>query len=562
MEKCRVMSVNTVERGKIVADLINKRNEVEKKLDTITSLLEDRKITVQEYNTLKQDYKERIEKLKKEIDRQCGIGDKTKIIKKSNSKKHKKRWWLLGALIIIIFLISLSSNAPMEEETFSQTPPTIPEHITTTTATNTAQSLGSIDKIVFYHGYGYQDYEIYAMDIYGSQWIRLTNDAFFESSPSCSPGGAKIAFMRDNNTDWGIWIMNFNGSDQILLTSDNKTSTYWSPAWSPDGLKIAYTRNTENESSEIFIMNIDSTNKIQLTNNSVDDRNPSWSPDAKRIVFSRDRLNDSSLYVMTSDGSNQTQLIDNLGASDSDPDWSPDGQHITFTSNLDGDNEIYVIKADGSEIRKLTDNDAQDSEPAWSPDGNKIAFVSNRDGNSEIYIMNSDGSDETRITFHDAGEWGPDWIRLSEPTNIESLPIARPFSVEKTERDIKQGLEHQSRINIVPDYYTAKYRVNIRYNASLASDAESTKYGIWTDFNNVFKKLYTSQYKDDLETIFIAADLPITDIYGHEQTVFTMKIELTRTTAEKINWQNFQIRSIPEVADVYRTDPVFEDASN
>ena len=67
------MTENTVERGKIVAELVNKRNEVQKKLDTLTSLLEDRKISVEEYNTLKQDYRERSDKLQKEINLLSGI---------------------------------------------------------------------------------------------------------------------------------------------------------------------------------------------------------------------------------------------------------------------------------------------------------------------------------------------------------------------------------------------------------------------------------------------------------------------------------------------------------
>ena len=81
------------------------------------------------------------------------------------------------------------------------------------------------------------------------------------------------------------------------------------------------------------------------------------------------------IYVMNADGANQINLTDNP-AEDSRSSWSPDGSKILFDSDRNGDLEVYVMNADGSNQINLTNNPALDSSPSWSPDGTKIAFHS------------------------------------------------------------------------------------------------------------------------------------------------------------------------------------------
>lgn len=150
--------------------------------------------------------------------------------------------------------------------------------------------------------------------------------------------------------------------------------------------------------SEIFSMDPDGTDQINLSNNAANDENPSWSPDGKRIAFDSFRDGNREIYVMNADGSNQTRLTF-LSATDMDPSWSPDGTKIAFQSSRDGTLGIYVMNADGTNQVRLTFNSgALDLEPSWSPDGTKIVFDSNRDGNFEIYVMNADGTSQTRLT--------------------------------------------------------------------------------------------------------------------------------------------------------------------
>ena len=139
-------------------------------------------------------------------------------------------------------------------------------------------------------------------------------------------------------------------------------------------------------------------------------------PATGHIAFMSPRDGNLEIYVMNADGSNPVNLTHNR-SSDSGPAWSPDGKRIAFTSVRGGNYEIYVMNADGADQTNLTDNRAIDDEPAWSPDGKCIAFQSNRYSRGEnwdeypweICIMNADGSGQTRLTRDPAGDVSPAW---------------------------------------------------------------------------------------------------------------------------------------------------------
>lgn len=132
-------------------------------------------------------------------------------------------------------------------------------------------------------------------------------------------------------------------------------------------------------------MDADGSGVTRLTDNDAGDWSPDWSPDGRRIAFTSDRNGNRDIYVMDADGSGATRLTDN-DAVDHAPDWSPDGQRIAFHSGRDENWDIYVMNPDGSDIARLTDNDAEDGSPAWSPGGQRIAFSSYFGRNSRIHV--------------------------------------------------------------------------------------------------------------------------------------------------------------------------------
>jgi hypothetical protein len=163
---------------------------------------------------------------------------------------------------------------------------------------------------------------------------------------------------------------------------------------------------------EIYSVNADGSNVVQLTNNSGDDLYPAVSADGQFIAFTSDRDGSLAIFTARADGSNPVQVT-NSGGADRLPAWSPDGTRLAFARFSGGIGDIYTIRTDGTELTRLTNTAFQDIEPAWSPDGMKIAFTTDRDGADEVYTMNSlDGSNPTNLTNHpgrdDDADWSPD----------------------------------------------------------------------------------------------------------------------------------------------------------
>ncbi len=265
--------------------------------------------------------------------------------------------------------------------------------------------------------------EIYLMNPNGKQIRRLTEQPKYDGEPAWSPDGKRITFVSYRDLDLiprreihrgEIYLMNADGSNPINLTQAPERADGVS-SWSPDGQQIAFTSATLfNESilanSDIFVMDADGGDPINLTNHDALDQTPDWSPDGNRIAFSSNRDRNWEIYVMNADGTNPINLT-NHPARDGRPDWSPDGKQIAFTSERNGHFEIYVMNADGTNPINLTNHPAEDNHPSWSPDGTRIAFDSSRDhfANLEIYVMNADGTNPINLTQDPDWDAHPSW---------------------------------------------------------------------------------------------------------------------------------------------------------
>ena len=223
---------------------------------------------------------------------------------------------------------------------------------------------------------------------------------------------SKILFDSSVDGDVDLFSINPDGSDRVNLT--NSRSDDFDARLSPDGTRIAfdsYRDDPDGAVEEIYVMKLDGTGLVRLTNNNADDYNPIWSPDGTKILFQSNRNGDYQIFVMNSDGTDQRSLTGYAG--DSSPVWSPDGTKILVTSDRDGVGGLYIMNADGTGITHLANTGTfggnSDAFGTWSPDGTRIAFHSYRNGEADIFVVNADGSGLFNLTNDPSGDFAPRW---------------------------------------------------------------------------------------------------------------------------------------------------------
>ncbi len=225
-----------------------------------------------------------------------------------------------------------------------------------------------------------------------------------------------ITYMaRDIGQSWRIYMMNADGTNEIVLSEDGFDDT--APIWSSDGRMIAFVSRRDGD-REIYVMDVETKATFNITRHPADDWTPAWSPDGKQLAFSSLRDGGWEIYVVdTSCFQVPETCPDNLiqitndGNANISPVWSTDGNRFAFNSKASGNWDIYTMAVDGSDIRQVTTAIENDLSPAWSPDGSRIAFESSREGNVEIYVTDSNGTTPpqniSNLSFSD--DHGPTW---------------------------------------------------------------------------------------------------------------------------------------------------------
>ncbi|MGB7210342.1 MAG: FG-GAP-like repeat-containing protein [Pyrinomonadaceae bacterium] len=272
--------------------------------------------------------------------------------------------------------------------------------------------------------------EIYLMSADGSGQTRLTNNSFRDDFPTWSPDGRTIAFMRQNGSISSINLMNADGTNQRELTRiiPNNIQGYpyerFGMSWSPDGSQIAF-----QDSTDIFTINIDGSNRVNLTNGQFVNYEPSWSPDGSRIAFARSIVLSHgfypNVYTMNADGGNVTRITTSAPYGENrSPDWSPDGGRIAVDDNDQDAAYISLVNPDGTSPQ----HNPWGLKPKWSPDGTKIVFYESyypAPPISQIWVMNRDGSGLSQLTNASPNNFNPDWQPLVvNVANLEELYAA------------------------------------------------------------------------------------------------------------------------------------------
>jgi TolB protein len=170
-----------------------------------------------------------------------------------------------------------------------------------------------------------------------------------------------------------------------------------SPAWSPDGKKLAYV-SFESGNSNIYVQDI-TTGARQLVEAHRKGINgaPAFSPDGTKLAVALSFAGNLNIYVLDLATRKETRLTNNNLAINTEPVWSPDGKNIYFTSDRSGQPQIYEMSATGGAAQRVTFQGQNNAAAAISYDGKQLAMVQ---GNGNVYriaIMDRSLGDQVRF---------------------------------------------------------------------------------------------------------------------------------------------------------------------
>jgi TolB protein len=256
--------------------------------------------------------------------------------------------------------------------------------------------------------------EIYMMNFDGTEAKQVTHHHSISFSPAWSPDGTKIAysvFAKHRNNVKNIDLYEYDFTTNTIRMLSNRKGINSGAAFSPDGKKIALTMSFLGN-PEIFLLDPTSGTVSRITKSFGFDVDPSWSPDGRQIAFVSSRSGMPMVFKMNADGSNPQRLT-YAGRYNASPSWSAEGANtnakISFAGWIDKKFDIFIMNPDGTHIERLTKDQGNNEDPFFSPDGSFIAFSSNRTGQPNIYVMNVDGTFVKRMTYGMGNCTAPKW---------------------------------------------------------------------------------------------------------------------------------------------------------
>ncbi len=276
---------------------------------------------------------------------------------------------------------------------------------------------------VDFDGSGATDQEIYTIRPDGSSAKRLTRNRRGDTDPQWSASGTRLVYRcrapfgeRATQKSGEICTMDAHGDNRRRLTHNQVADT--SPSWSPNGRWIVFVRIFQLGPGkfqwDIFKMRADGSRVTRLTRTRAYDDHPEWSPDGKRIAFVSNRPGNQDIFSMRSNGKRRKNLT-RSEEGETYPSWSPNGRRIVFSRYLgsvisEEGWQLFKMHRNGSgEVRLTTDSSGTDLAAVFSPDGDKIAFTRDDD----LWVMRADGSHQRRLTGGEGSgqnyEVAPDW---------------------------------------------------------------------------------------------------------------------------------------------------------
>lgn len=220
------------------------------------------------------------------------------------------------------------------------------------------------------------------------KWLRWSAHAISDENFEKLTGikgafSTRIAFVVQTNGDklpYELRIADYDGYNQTTI--HRSPQPLMSPAWSPDGNKLAYV-TFESSRSALVIQTLDSGAVRQVASFPQHNGAPAFSPDGNKLAFALSKTGSLNLYVMDLERGEIYQVTEGR-SNNTEPTWFPDSQTLAYTSDQGGRPQVYKININGGTPQRLSWEGPQNQDADVSSDGTFLAMVSSNNGTQHI----------------------------------------------------------------------------------------------------------------------------------------------------------------------------------
>ncbi len=225
-------------------------------------------------------------------------------------------------------------------------------------------------------------------------------------SPAWSPDGRKLAYVSFEHNNSEIYVQTLrSGTRQRVSARPGVNSA---PAWSPDGRKLALTLSGRNGNLDIYVLELGTQVLSRLTERRSIDTEPAWSPDGKEILFTSDRSGAPQIYRMPADGSGAPKRLSFEGPYNARPRVSPDGRIVAVVHNDRGNYRIATIDLQRGALQVLTEGRLDES-PDFAPNGETLIYATRAGGRGILATVSVDGRIRQQISALEGDVREPVW---------------------------------------------------------------------------------------------------------------------------------------------------------
>ena len=229
-------------------------------------------------------------------------------------------------------------------------------------------------------------------------------------SPAWSPDGLRLAYVSFEGGRPRIFAQNLaTGTRQVVAAFPGLNGA---PAWSPNGKKIAMTLSKDGN-AEIYIMDIATRRLRRLTVGAAIDTEPAWAPDGKSLVFTSDRGGTPQIYRVPAGGGRATRLTFE-GKYNSRATFAPDGKSIALVHGNKSTFRTAILDLENKALRVLTKT-ALDESPSFAPNGSMILYATSGNSGGTLAGVSTDGRVRQELASQQGDVREPAWSPFRRP---------------------------------------------------------------------------------------------------------------------------------------------------